>query len=278
MLLRLLLSLLLLFTAAWAANQRLYLKDGTYHMVREYKVEGERVVYYSTERSDWEEIPLDLVDLKRTQEELRARQETLREDAAIMDAEENADRAVAREISRIPQGVGVFWSHQGKMAPLQQAEANVESNRRRSLLKMITPIPIVAGKAHVTLEGPRSQFEVTTPEPEFYFRLANRERFGLFRLKPQKDSRIVQVWNIVPVSNEIIEEQEEVEIFRQEIASELYKIWPKKPLEPGQYAVVEYTAGLRNIQIWDFSYNPEAAPSPQPEKPPSSGRKSRSKK
>ena len=52
-----------------AATVRLYLKDGTYHAVREYEKSGDRVRYYSTERSDWEEIPLDLVDLMRTESE-----------------------------------------------------------------------------------------------------------------------------------------------------------------------------------------------------------------
>ncbi len=33
----------------------------------------------------------------------------------------------------------------------------------------------------------------------------------------------------------------------------LYKIWPKEPMEPGEYAVVQYTEGKLNIQIWDFA-------------------------
>jgi hypothetical protein len=36
------------------------------------------------------------------------------------------------------------------------------------------------------------------------------------------------------------------------VAEGLYKIWPMKPLEPGEYAVVEYTDGKVNLQIWDF--------------------------
>ena len=36
-----------------AANFKLYLKDGSFHLVREYKVQGDRVNYYSVERSDW---------------------------------------------------------------------------------------------------------------------------------------------------------------------------------------------------------------------------------
>ena len=67
------LMLATLVLVAWAANVRLYLKDGTYHMVREYQVQADRVRYYSLERSDWEEIPIDLVDLKRTESEAAER-------------------------------------------------------------------------------------------------------------------------------------------------------------------------------------------------------------
>jgi hypothetical protein len=33
----------------------------------------------------------------------------------------------------------------------------------------------------------------------------------------------------------------------------LYKIWPKQPLAPGEYAVVEFTEGKLNVQVWDFA-------------------------
>ena len=69
----------------------------------------------------------------------------------------------------------------------------------------------------------------------------------------RQESRIVQTLNIVPVSNEIVEETDIVETFKQQIAEGLYKIWPTKPLEPGEYAVVEYTEGKGNIQVWDFA-------------------------
>ena len=36
----------------------------------------------------------------------------------------------------------------------------------------------------------------------------------------------------------------------------LYKIWPAKPLEPGEYAVIEFSEGKLNVQVWDFAYKP----------------------
>ncbi|MCC6388986.1 MAG: hypothetical protein IT167_00185, partial [Bryobacterales bacterium] len=47
--------------------------------------------------------------------------------------------------------------------------------------------------------------------------------------------------------------REEVEIFRRQVGDQLYKIWPMQPLPPGEYAVIEYTEGKVNAQIFDFS-------------------------
>ena len=63
-------SLLFLFSVAcWGATLRLYLTDGTYQWAREYQVLQDRVRYYSSERDEWEEIPLTMIDLHRTQME-----------------------------------------------------------------------------------------------------------------------------------------------------------------------------------------------------------------
>jgi len=66
--------LIALAVAALGASGRLYLKDGDYQIVREYQVLADRVRYFSTERGDWEEIPLELVDLERTKKDAVERQ------------------------------------------------------------------------------------------------------------------------------------------------------------------------------------------------------------
>jgi len=247
----------LLILCAWAAlgaNLRLYLKDGTYHLVREYQVVEDRVRYYSAERSDWEEIPLSLVDLKRTEAEHAQRQETLRKEAEEMAAEEKFEREQRREADRVPPETGVYLVAGDQLRPLKQAESKVVTSKSRSVLKVLTPLPVVAGKATVELDGERSANLVGSDRPEFYIRLAADERFGIIRLGAKKGVRVVQKWTIIPITKELIEEQQDVEVFRQQVGEDLYKIWPVQPLEPGEYAVVEYTLAKGNVQVWDFAW------------------------
>jgi len=248
----LILTVLMAFTLL-GANVKLYMKDGSSHLVREYQAQPDRVRYYSVERGDWEEVPLELVDLKRTEAEIKESATVLKDDAAAQDAEEKALRAQRREVEQIPQETGVFWVQDDKIKVVKQAEMKVVNNKRRSVLKALSPIPLVAGKSTVELDGLKSSMPIQNDRPDFYIRLSAEERFGILRLKPGKMTRLVQTWNIIPVTKELMEESDNVEIFRRQIADGLYKIWPTKPLVPGEYAVVEFTEGKGNIQVWDFS-------------------------
>jgi hypothetical protein len=245
---------------ALAANLKLYLKDGSYHVVREYQVEKDRVRFYSVERSEWEEIPLDLVDLVKTQGEVKERQEVLEKETKFLTAEDEAARQQREEVARVPADPGVYRMDGKDLKPIKQAEAKAVTNKGRNILKVLSPLPIVAGKQTVEIDGESSSNVLADPQPEFYFRLAFPERFAILKLSPKKGARVVQTWQIMPVTNEIVEEQEIIPTLNREPDSGLYKIWPTEPLKPGEYAVVEYSAGQRNIQIWDFAYRPAAKP------------------
>ena len=103
------------------------------------------------------------------------------------------------------------------------------------------------------MNGPHSANVFGNPEQEFYFELAATERFALLRLTTKNDVRIVENLTIVPVTKETLEEPEIVPTLNLQVADGLYKIWPKDPLPDGEYALVEYTAGQLNMQIWDFA-------------------------
>jgi hypothetical protein len=88
--------------ALCAATQRLYLKDGDFQLTSEYMVLADRVRYYSTERSAWEEIPLELVDLNRTRKEAAEQQAVVQEETKVVAEENAALRAEQKQVDQVP--------------------------------------------------------------------------------------------------------------------------------------------------------------------------------
>ncbi len=246
---------------ASAENVKLYLKDGSYQLVREYHIENDRVKFYSLDRDDWEEVPASLVDLDKTKAEIKARADEIRTTAAAENAENQAERAARREVASIPQDPGVYLieeqpSGPSKLTPLKIAESKVVNNKRRSILKIISPVPLIPGKATLELDGTHASQGTANPNPEFYIRLSEEERFGIARLSEHKGNRVVEKMTIQPVVNETTQEPDLVEVFRQQVGDELFKIWPQKPLDPGEYAVVQYAIDKVDMQVWDFFIAP----------------------
>jgi hypothetical protein len=251
---RILALLLLLAAALLAANFKLYLKDGTYHVVREYHVEGDRVRFYSVERSDWEEIPADLLDLKRTEAENAARQAKIAEEDKMVDEEEKARKEQNREVMKIPQDPGAYMLIDKQLKVFPQAESKVHSNKGRTVLKVLSPLPTISGKATLEVDNAHSTNVINDPRPEIYFQLSAEEQFGIIKLTPKGEVRIADRLSIVPITKEVVDDIDLVPIFRKQLTdSLLYKIWPEQPLENGEYAVVQFTPGKTNMQIWDFA-------------------------
>jgi hypothetical protein len=243
----------------YAATLKLYFKDGTYQLVREYKVDGDRLSYYSIERSDWEEIPASLVDVQRTENEIKARGDAAKEEAAVSAAEDQAEREMRNEYKRVPAGEGAYLVNGEVITTMKPGESKVQSHKGRTVLKVLSPLP-TAGKATLELDGLHSPTVVASSRPEFYIRLSTEERFGILKMGVRKGNRVVENITIVPVSKETVEETDMVPTFRRQVAEGVYKIWPEKDLEPGEYGVVQYTEGKVNMQVWDFAYRPDGKP------------------
>jgi len=248
--------LLTVAVAALGANGRLYLKDGDYQLVREYQVLADRVRYFSTERGDWEEIPIELVDLERTKKDAAERQAAIDAEAKQQDVEDKAIREERKEIARVPVEPGVYYVNGDKLETIPLAETEVISSKSRTVLKVLSPVPIVPGKSSVEIKGETAALRVASNTPEFYFRLMEDERFAIIKLTRKKNSRLVENVAILPVTNEVIEDLKQVATFKKQIGDRSYKIWPEKPLDPGEYALVEYTEGSLNLQLWDFGVGP----------------------
>jgi len=253
---RMLCGFLLVVLCLLGANVKLYMKDGSYQLVREYQVQDDRVRFFSTDRGEWEEVPVSLVDLEKTQAEIKAHEEEVKENLAANAAEEKAERDAAKEVERVPQENGVYLIEEDKLTPIKAAESKIVTDKKRTLLKLLSPVPLVSGKATIELDGAHATTGTANREPEFYIRLEQDERFGIVRLADHKGNRVVEKLTIVPVTKEVIDEPDLVDTFRKQEADGLFKIWPEKPMPPGEYALVEYTEGKVNMRVWDFFIAP----------------------
>lgn len=259
--LRLAAVLLFVVLPSTAEAAKLYLASGMEIPVREYEVIDDRVRYYSTERSQWEEIPLRLVDLEKTERTAEREAKRLEALRAESRAERIAERKARTELHNVPIEEGVYHYLDDKATWVPQTEVSVDKSTKRGIFKVLAPIPIVAGKNTLFITEAQSRYVVNEARPIFFVRQLNLARFGIVKVEPEtkKDRRVVQIINVVPQTKELHEEQEEVKVFRQQLASGVYRVWPVADLEPGEYAVIDYTPGEGDLRVWDFSVQPGAA-------------------
>lgn len=249
-------TLLVLFLATvmlTAANLKLYTTDGEYQIVREYQVVGDRVRFYSVDRSDWEEVPASMIDLKRTSAEAATQQAATDKVTKEFDEEAEAAKAEREELAKIPQDSGVYRIEDGKLRTFKVADFTIRTKKGNTALRVLTPLPIIAGISTVELTGEHSDNVVHEERPEFYFQLDKEESFGIVKLSAKKDARIVETVETAPISKEYVETRDLVQTFSKQLPGDnFYKIWPQEALPPGEYALMEFVDTQVDLRVWDF--------------------------
>ena len=133
------------------------------------------------------------------------------------------------------------------------------TDKKRKTLQVLSPVPLIPGKAVVVIKGDHATFVVNDAKPEFYFRQSKGQRFGIVKVNPtKKNTRIVENISIAPVVKQAQEQRTEMKTFVQDMGNELFKIWPEEALTPGEYAIVQFadnedTSDIELV-IWDFAY------------------------
>jgi hypothetical protein len=248
----LLLSFLFALTLT-AANLKLYTTDGEYQIVREYSVMGDRVRFYSVDRSDWEEVPSSMIDLKRTAAEASTQQEAVDKVTKQFDEEAAAEKAEREELAKIPQDSGVYRIEDGKLRTFKVADITIRTKKGNTLLRVLSPLPIIEGISTVELAGEHSANLVHEERPEFYFQLDKEESFAIVKVGAKKNVRVVETVETLPISKEYVETRDLVKTFSKQLPGDnFYKIWPQEALPAGEYALVEYVEQQVDLRVWDF--------------------------
>jgi hypothetical protein len=243
------------------ANIKLYMKDGSFQLVSSYEVRGDRVRYYSLERSEWEEVPKELVDLEATQraveEEKTAHQKELQE-AKQLDEEKyekpvNQGYEVAPGV-RLPQEEGIYTYDGLRVIHLFQSSAETVTDKRRAALMLALPGPLLKSRTLVVLPGPKAALRFSQPQPVFYVQSAEGlgAKLELIQVKPGKEARLVEKVEARGGSGKSAELREAVPLERTQVTPGLYRLKPTRALEPGEYALGELVQEKLNLDLWDF--------------------------
>ncbi len=251
-------------------GKKLYLKDGNFHLVRSYERKGDRVRYYSVERSAWEEIPAELVDWEATAkaeaEAARRDQELTEKLRAQIAAERTAELDVDASIevapgTFLPGGEGLYVVEGRAVVPLTQASADVKLDKGRLLTQVLVPIPVVPTRHKVQISGKRATHRIEAAQPEFYVRTAEAQEpeMELIRAQVKGDVRQLEFLNTTIIGTQT-SERKSISIQRWKVAKGVYRLTLSQPLEPGEYALAEILPEGMNLFVWDFGVDAPAHP------------------
>jgi len=252
-------------------GKKLLLRDGSYQLVREYKIEGDRVRYYSLDSSSWEAMPADLVDWDATK---KAEAEQAQRDAALVSKvstqEENRvipplDIDASLEVAPgvfLPPGDNLFAFDGKSVRPLPQAETSSKISKGRLLEQVMIPVPIVPSRQNVSIQGARAKFRLGNSELEFYIRTADAREphLELIRAKPHGESRLIE--HLDELFGERAEIRDAIPMQKWVVARGVYRFTLGQPLAPGEYALAEVLdeRGM-SLYVWDFGVDAPAATS-----------------
>jgi hypothetical protein len=175
-----------------AHNHRLILKDGSYQIVRQYQVVGDRVRYLSLERGEWEELPNDLVDWAATRKweqnhsgPYQGAEEASpgMKEAEELDKEEAAERAEQK--ARMPEvakglelpdqdGVFVLDTYQGtpELVQLAASDLGLNPSNRKGLASLN---PLAGSRASLELDGAHAKIHLHVNDPDIFVSLDGQD-------------------------------------------------------------------------------------------------------
>jgi len=272
------------------AGKKLVLKDGGYQIVREYQRNGDRVRYFSAERGDWEEIPAAMVDWDATAKAEAAaaasanallkqvhHEQEERQVEAPMDVD--ASLPIAPGIF-LPGGEGMFVLEGKSVTPLDQAGAEIHTDKKQTLKQILSPVPIVPSKKNIELAGTKATRRINSERPEFYLRepppdpdrvspiLTSGQpgdtgpEVALVKLTVKGGKRQIESIRSM-FGQQVPGELNAISIQRWDIAKDVYRFTLSQELPAGEYAFTQILPDGINLYVWDFGVDRKNAEAPR---------------
>lgn len=250
-------------------GKKLILKDGSFQIVREYKIEGDRVKFYSVERSEWEEIPASLVDWPATRKAANWPDATEKRALALahrVDLEAHPGSLDVDAGTGLPPGILLppgdgMYSYNGKAIQLLKATvAESKLDKGRFVAKLIVPVPVVPTRYTISIKGKHAATRIDNSEPVFFYRTENgTPQMRLIRTKPHGKEREIEF--LSSYFGQQKTDANEVPLNLQQVNNDTYRLMAAQDLAPGEYVLAQLLPdrGL-DLYVWDFGVD---LPSPK---------------
>ncbi|HKQ87436.1 MAG TPA: hypothetical protein VJS43_11790 [Candidatus Acidoferrales bacterium] len=244
-------------------GQKLVLKDGSFQLVREYQVNGDRIRYYSLDTHQWEEMPAALIDWDATKKEAAKQAQQAGSLVKAVNEREKEENAQPLSVDAsiepapgifLPPDNGLFAFDGEKILVVSQADMKSSVSKVRAIEKVVIPVPLVPSRHVISIAGKRAKLRLTVAQPEFYLRSATsgEPEIDLVRAKVKGNEREVE--NIDELMGETSEKRKDVALQRWQLAPNVYRYTVAKPLEPGEYVLVQNIPNDQySIYLWDFA-------------------------
>ena len=283
-------------------GKRLILKDGDYHLVREWEVNGDRVRFFSSERREWEEMPLALVDLEATRKyearETKGVSAEVQQLSAEEEAERRAEEARTPEVVpgiRLPANGGVYlldtYRGTAQLIEMVQSGSDIHKETGKNILRAAIN-PFARARQSIRLPGTKARIQAHDPDPILFVNIDAEEeespqsdatakeapdskpaldawaqRFRIAKLETKNKERIVGNLKIA-FTGSVKQEHKWVETNVEPVSGGWLRVTPAVHLEPGEYALIELLGKNQfNLYVWDFGVDPAAPENPSAWKP-----------
>ena len=255
-------------------------------------MQGERVRYFSAERSEWEEVPNSMVDWEATDKYQKERAAGVPLPEAVefdkkLAAERAAEEAKRPEVApglRLPSDGGVLLldtvENQPQLVPVEPNSSQMNQDRKGSIFRAAMH---PEAKEDVEVPGPHANVQVRTMSPVIYVKLESPDRSGnaaqqtdlpwdrfrIVRMQAKPDKRIVGDVKMAG-DGKLSQEQKLVPTNSAQLPAGWVKVATTSPLAEGEYAVIELLGkdGI-SLNVWDFGVNASAPANPLALKPES---------
>ena len=270
-------------------GKKLVLTDGSFQLVRSWERKGDRIRFFSIERSTWEEIPAAMVDFAATEkaeadaakaiEETREKLKTVEQTQRAQEIDVDASIEIAPGMF-LPDGDGVFVLQCQSEDPanprpatarcvvltLTQISTESKVDKKQLLKQIFTPIPIVPGKHRISAAGKAAEVRLHTAQPEFYIRTADAREpeLEMIRATVKGDKREVNVIS-TNIAGEKRNDYKAILIQRWTLARGVFRLTVGESLPAGEYALAEFLPGEGiNLYVWDFGVDVPGPAHPTP--------------